>query len=412
MDTPKLRFNGFENPWRNILFNEMFDYLRNNSFSRDCLNYQNGSFKNIHYGDILTKFGANVNVCQTNVPFINTNISFKVDKQKLLQDGDIVFADTAEDEAVGRCIEISGAEKTKTVSGLHTIPVRPKIVFAPSFLGYDLNSKEFHNRLKPLMQGIKVISLNRTALEKIKVEYPEDIEEQRKISLFFCDFDQEINTKATEIESLRQVKTAATISMFPQKGEDAPRVRFKGFDEPWTVDSIGSLFDERTERSSNGEMLSVTMRNGVIKASENGKMDNSSEDKSHYKIVKVNDIPYNTMRMWQGACGCSDYDGIVSPAYTVLIPKNGVDPSFFAVMFKTQILLNEFKSHSQGLTSDNWNLKYAAISTIPIKHPSAIAEQQKIAEFFQNLDRQIECQTQILELLKRVKAACLDQMFV
>ncbi len=163
MDTPKLRFNGFENPWRNILFNEMFDYLRNNSFSRDCLNYQNGSFKNIHYGDILTKFGANVNVCQTNVPFINTNISFKVDKQKLLQDGDIVFADTAEDEAVGRCIEISGAEKTKTVSGLHTIPVRPKIVFAPSFLGYDLNSKEFHNRLKPLMQGIKVISLNRTA---------------------------------------------------------------------------------------------------------------------------------------------------------------------------------------------------------------------------------------------------------
>ena len=255
-------------------------------------------------------------------------------------------------------------------------------------------------------------SINASDINSLMFAHTHNRHEQNLIGEFLKSTDFCISETSKTIFRLRQIKTAAMTSMFPQRGEVAPRVRFKGLDEPWIVDFIGDLFDERSERRSNGEMLSVTMRNGVIKASENGKMDKSSEDKSHYKVVKVNDIPYNTMRMWQGACGCSDYDGIVSPAYTVLIPKNGVDPSFFAVMFKTQILLNEFKAYSQGLTSDNWNLKYSVISTIPIKHPSTLAEQQKIAEFFQNLDRQIECQSQILERLKRVKAACLDQMFV
>lgn len=345
MDTPKLRFNGFENPWRNILFNEMFDYLRNNTFSRDCLNYQNGSFKNIHYGDILTKFGANVNVCQTNVPFINTNISFKVDKQKLLQDGDIVFADTAEDEAVGRCIEISGAEKTETVSGLHTIPVRPKIVFAPSFLGYDLNSKEFHNRLKPLMQGIKVISLNRTALEKIKVEYPEDIEEQRKISLFFCDFDQEINTKVTEIESLRQVKTAAMISMFPQKGEDAPIVRFKGFDEPWRSCKLNSFAKRVTRKNTNLESilpLTISAEYGLIAQTDFFNSVVASDNLTGYYLLKNGEFAYNKSYSNAYPFGAvkrlDNYEiGVLSNLYIVFEIKGDVSSDFISQYFETNL---------------------------------------------------------------------------
>lgn len=412
MAEPKLRFKGFEQSWINSQFNEIFELLKNNTFSRDCLNYQNGAYKNIHYGDILTKLGANISVNLSNLPFINNNISYKLDKHKLLQDGDVIFADTAEDETVGRCTEISGTGNIKVVSGLHTIPARPKEHFASGFLGYALNSKGFHDQLKPLMQGVKVISINRNAIMGVDVTYPDNLDEQDKISYLLNDIDSKISLEEMQISSLRQLKTGAMVAMFPQKGEEVPRIRFKGFDEVWKVIEMGMLFSERSERNSRGEMLSVTMKNGIIKASENGKADTSSEDKSHYKVVKINDIPYNTMRMWQGACGRSDYDGIVSPAYTVLTPKEGVNSQFFAILFKTQNLLNQFKIYSQGLTSDNWNLKYNAISQIPILCPPTLAEQQKIAEFFQNLDRQIECQTQILERLKRVKAACLDQMFV
>ena len=159
-------------------------------------------------------------------------------------------------------------------------------------------------------------------------------------------------------------------------------------------------------------MLSVTLNNGIIKAAENGRYDNSNSDKSHYKLVKINDIAYNSMRMWQGASGCSKYEGIVSPAYTVVTPAEGVSSPFFAYLFKTQAIIQSFRLHSQGLTSDTWNLKYPAFSKISVIYPSDIEEQKCIASYFTSLDTQISLQTQRLEKLKQIKSACLDNMFV
>ena len=200
--------------------------------------------------------------------------------------------------------------------------------------------------------------------------------------------------------------------MFPQAGETTPRVRFKGFKGEWIYARLGDLFTERVESNIDGEMLSVTMNSGIIKASENGRFDNSNSDKSHYKVVKVNDIAYNSMRMWQGASGCSPYEGIVSPAYTVISPSEGIDSQFFAYMFKTLAMIKVFRLHSQGLTSDTWNLKYPAFSKISVLYPKDINEQQQIASFFRSMDSQISLQEQRLEKLKQIKSACLDKMFV
>lgn len=106
------------------------------------------------------------------------------------------------------------------------------------------------------------------------------------------------------------------------------------------------------------ELLSVTMNDGVMPRSEIEGKDNSSEDKSNYKIVCKGDMVYNSMRMWQGANGVSNYNGIVSPAYTVLMPIEEIDNQYFVALFKTSNLINEFRKNSQGLTSDTWNLKY------------------------------------------------------
>ena len=158
-------------------------------------------------------------------------------------------------------------------------------------------------------------------------------------------------------------------------------------------------------------MLSVTMNQGIIKASENGRFDNSNSDKSHYKVVKVNDIAYNSMRMWQGASGRSSYDGIVSPAYTVVSPTEGIDSEFFAYLFKTSSMVNLFKLNSQGLTSDNWNLKFPAFSKIEAIYPKDIEEQKQIASFFRSIDSRITTEQKSLEQLKHLKSACLRSMF-
>ena len=199
--------------------------------------------------------------------------------------------------------------------------------------------------------------------------------------------------------------------LFPQEGEFVPKLRFKGFEGKWVEAVLGDLFTERIENDPNGEMLSVTMNNGIIKASENGRFDNSNSDKSHYKVVRVNDIAYNSMRMWQGASGCSAYDGIVSPAYTVVTPVEGIDSNFFAYLFKTPAVIKKFRLHSQGLTSDTWNLKFPAFSKITVLYPKDIEEQKLISSYLRNLDEQIALQQQQLERLKQMKQACLSSLF-
>ena len=192
--------------------------------------------------------------------------------------------------------------------------------------------------------------------------------------------------------------------------EKCPKLRFPGFDEPYKQCRIGDIYAERSQRgASDMELLSVTMNDGVKPRSEIEGKDNSSEDKSNYKIVRKGDMVYNSMRMWQGANGISPCDGIVSPAYTVLMPKQEINNGYFAALFKSVTLINEFRKNSQGMTSDTWNLKYPQIETIKVQIPS-VSEQDKVSELFSVLDERIATQAQLVESLKKYKRGLLSQL--
>lgn len=193
--------------------------------------------------------------------------------------------------------------------------------------------------------------------------------------------------------------------------EKCPKLRFPGFDEPYKQCHIGDIYEERSQRGASGmELLSVTMNDGVMPRSEIEGKDNSSEDKSNYKIVRKGDMVYNSMRMWQGANGISPCDGIVSPAYTVLMPKQEISNGYFAALFKSTNLINEFRKNSQGMTSDTWNLKYPQIKTIKVLIPS-VSEQEKVSELFSVLDARIAAQAQLVEALKKYKRGLLQAIF-
>ena len=193
--------------------------------------------------------------------------------------------------------------------------------------------------------------------------------------------------------------------------ENRPKLRFPGFDEPYKQCRIGDIYAERSQRgASNMELLSVTMNDGVMPRSEIEGKDNSSEDKSSYKIVHKGDMVYNSMRMWQGANGISPCDGIVSPAYTVLMPKQEINNGYFAALFKNSNLINEFRKNSQGMTSDTWNLKYPQIETIKVQIPS-ISEQNKVSEIFRILDERIAAQSQLIDTLKKYKRGVFEAVF-
>lgn len=165
---------------------------------------------------------------------------------------------------------------------------------------------------------------------------------------------------------------------------------------------MGNLFNERKEKSTKGELLSVTLSNGVTKFSDLNKKDNSNIKSGNYKVVKKNDIPYNSMRMWQGASGVSSYDGIVSPAYTVLVPNRNSNSNFYAVLFKKKSILNLFTRFSQGLTSDTWNLKYPILKDIIVPFTN-LEEQKRIFKIFNVINNLLALYEKKKQLLTQLK---------
>lgn len=212
--TPEIRFKGYEREWKVATFSDLFSPIKNNTLSRACLNYDYGNIKNIHYGDILIKFGSIVNVNDELVPYVNDEIALELNSLNTLSNGDIIFADTAEDETVGKCVEIDGIDKFKVVSGLHTIAVRPNKEFAKGFLGYFLNSSFYHLQLLPLMQGVKVLSISKSAIADTIILYPESIGEQKSISEYFRNLDSLLSSKRQKLEKLLNLKQSCLDKMF------------------------------------------------------------------------------------------------------------------------------------------------------------------------------------------------------
>lgn len=211
---PKRRFAGFTDHWEQRKFKHVFDYLQNNSLSRADLSEESGGVLNIHYGDILVKFGEVIDVENESLPSIVDESILSKYQSSILKDGDIVIADAAEDETVGKCSEIKGLDNKKVLAGLHTIPVRPKEKYATGYLGYYLNSNSYHDQLIPLMQGTKVSSISKAAIQETEILFPTDEAEQQQIGDYLQKLDYLITLHQRKLDKLQNIKKAYLNEMF------------------------------------------------------------------------------------------------------------------------------------------------------------------------------------------------------
>ena len=169
------------------------------------------------------------------------------------------------------------------------------------------------------------------------------------------------------------------------------------------------LFAERIEtKCEHLELLAITGTQGVIPRSQLDLKDNSSEDKSKYLHICVGDIGYNTMRMWQGVSAYSNYDGIVSPAYTILKPKGNINAKYFAYLFKMPEVVFLFYRYSQGLVDDTRNLKYENFKKISVTYPENKEEQNAIVSILETADKEIDLLRQDIEQEKQKKKALMQ----
>lgn len=179
----------------------------------------------------------------------------------------------------------------------------------------------------------------------------------------------------------------------------------------WDMLPNRAIFKERITRNyDNEELLSVTIKNGVIKQAQllknSSKKDSSNEDKSKYKLVKINDIAYNKMRMWQGAVGISNYRGIVSPAYIILNSIGNINPKYYHYLYRSPKYIQYSYNYSYGICDDQLSLRYKDFSKMYSVIPP-IDEQNKIVNFIEHKEKQInnliKKQKKLIELLEEKK---------
>lgn len=202
--TGKRRLPGFSGGWKSFLFDDLFDFIPNNAFTRAQMT-DNGSVKNIHYGDILTKYGAYVDADSKKIPYIAEEIDLnRFAERCYLKSGDVIIADTAEDETVGKALEVINVD-CPVLAGQHTLLCRPKIKFAEKFLGYYLNASCYHDQLLPFIVGTKVSSISKASIAQTKLVIPK-YEEQQAIAEILSKMDDEIDALEMKLEKYRQVK--------------------------------------------------------------------------------------------------------------------------------------------------------------------------------------------------------------
>ncbi|MGE4489958.1 MAG: restriction endonuclease subunit S [Kiritimatiellales bacterium] len=328
-----------------------------------------------------------------NVAYISQEQHRKMPKTDV-KPGDLLLNITG--ASIGRACVVPTEFKYGNVNQ-HVCIIRTKKELRSEYLLQFILSSQGQKQIAQFQAGGNRQGLNFKQIRSLLLPIP-TLPEQFQITELLRTWDE-------AIEKLEKLITAKE-----RKNCDLVRELICKKEKIWKPKKLGNLFTERTEINCGSfELLSITAGRGVVRRTEVDKVDSSSEDKSKYLRICPGDIGYNTMRMWQGVCGLSAHDGIISPAYTVLIPSPEVDATFCSFYFKAPHVVDIFKRHSQGLVDDTLNLKYSHFSRIKLPFPPK-EEQLRIAQILSTARSEIEILAKQLTALQKQKRGLMEKL--
>lgn len=323
----------------------------------------------------------------------------------LLREGDVLLTEGGDFDKLGRG-HIWRGEIPVCLHQNHVFVVRTDTdVLDPRFFA-ALAASPYGKRyfLSCAKQTTNLASINSSQLRAFPVLLP-PFAEQRRIVEILGTWDQAIALTEQLIEAKRRRKQGLMQQLLTGKR------RFREFrGDDWREVRLGEVFTERRETGfAHLPLLSLSDERGIIYRDQMDRCDTSNPDKSRYLRIRQHDVCYNTMRMWQGRSAISEIEGIVSPAYTVCVPRNTVDPCFVGYLFRLPSIINEFRRYSQGLVSDVWSLRFAAFARIKVRIPG-LQEQQAISCLLGACDDDISLLQRKLGLLQEQKKGLMQQL--
>lgn len=387
-----MRFPGFEGAWEVKKLGGIMDFKVTNSFSRDNLNYENGFVKNIHYGDIHTKYQTLFDVTNEITPYINNEINIhRISEENYCQEGDLIFADASEDlKDVGKSIEVINLNGEKLLSGLHTLLARPqKNIFHLGFNGYLFKSNSVRTQIQKESQGTKVLSINTGRISKIKLSFP-NLKEQQKIASFFCLIDQRIATQNKIIEQLETL-----IKGLYQKIFELNRFQF-------SILPLKSLCTIKKGEQINASKLSETgiyyvMNGGILPSGYH------SEYNSDAEIISISEggnscgyVQYNHTKFWSGG-----------HCYTL----NNVDKIIKNKYLYHYLKASENKIMALRVGSGLPNIQKSTLEKFEVTIPN-LYEQEKVVLALGSLSNKITVESKLLEQYEIQKKHLLQNLFI
>lgn len=377
------------------------------------MNYDTGSVKNIHYGDIHTKFPSIVSIDNNkDIPFINDDLDLsKFSEDQYLREGDLIIADASEDyEDIGKAIEVKDINNEKVLAGLHTILARDENdMTVNGFKAYLFSTNNLKTKIKIIANGISVLGISKNNLSKLNVEIPSKKEQQNIVS-FISDIDKKIELLEKKHQLYLDFKNYLMQQIFAQK------LRFD-FDGEWKNIPFKKLLkeiNEKTTVNNQHEILSST-KEGIFTQKEYFANRNvASKDNTGYKILRKNQIVLSPQNLWMGNINVNtEFDiGIVSPSYKIYETTDLVDINYFKHIIKLPRLIYEYTCASeQGASIVRRNLNKELFNEITIKVPSS-NEQEKIGKMFDAYDEKIKNIDKNIQDIKEFKKGLIQQMFI
>lgn len=423
---PKLRFPEYENSeeWFNKPMGDLFDFLSTNTLSRDKLNYQSGKVKNIHYGDIHTKFKTLFRIENELVPYINESESLeKIKPECYCSEGDVVFADASEDlEDIGKSIELVSLKNEKLLSGTHTILARPKDNnFTIGFNGYLFKSTFIRNQIKNESQGAKVLGISAKKLAKINLLFPKTKTEQKKVADCLSSLDDLITAQGEKIDALKNYKKGLLQYLFPQDGETVPRLRFPEFKESssWINTSLGevaTITSGGTPSRSKKEYW-----NGTIPWVTTTLIDFNTIDAANEYITAIGLKESSAKLFPKNTILIAMYgQGITRGKVAILGIEAATNQACAAILLKKELSTNFLFQNLAGRYEEMRNMSNSGgqenlsgelIKGIKFSYPESKLEQQKISELLFSIDSQILSESAKTEALKNHKKGLLQHLF-
>ena len=398
--------------WKFQTFDETFRVLSNNTLSRENLNNRSGAIRNIHYGDILTKFPEVLDCNKEEIPYVN-DLSMLSSSTQLLQDGDIVVADTAEDETVGKVTEVQNLGDSKLVAGLHTIPCRVKKGdFAPGWLGYYMNSDLFHNQILPYITGIKVSSISKGAISETLILVP-PFDEQEKIVQTLNEVQLLMTAETKVVNKIKFVKNGCLSKMFPQKDDPVPEMRLPGFTAAWEQRKLGELvgiYDgvHQTPDYQDSGIMFLSVENIATLKSEKYISEEAFErdykvypEKGDILMTRIGDV--GTTNVVETAEKVAFYVSLA------LLKPNGIDSYFLSNAMKTNPFMKGLRERTL-VTAIPQKINKDEIGKIDIFITNNDEEQKKIGAYFHHLDHLITLHQRKCDKYSNIKKGMMNDL--